>query len=135
MTREYRNFHEITRRIVNDNGDGISTSCINLCIIKLERPSRPSRTRTRVKENAHGKGDRKRNREMNLFMDGDADRGFKCKIGNTYEIYGVQVKRGEYISSGINLFELGLHWNNWTLQRAMIFECSCERRDISTFLF
>jgi len=40
----------------------------------------------------------------------------------------VQVKRGEYISPGINLFELGLHWNNWTLQRAMISECSCGQR-------
>lgn len=41
----------------------------------------------------------------------------------------VQVKRGEYISPGINLFELGLHWNNWTLQRAMISECSYRSRD------
>lgn len=97
------------------------------------------------------KGDRKRNQEMNLFMDGAGSSGdgrasgsINAKLAIHTKSAWVQVKRGEYISPGINLFELGLHWNNWTLQRAMISECSCGRRererdgkekevDISTF--
>lgn len=82
------------------------------------------------------KGDRKRNRGMNLFMDGAgssgdgrASGGINAKLAIHTKSAWVQVKRGEYISPGINLFELGLHWNNWTLQRAMISECSCGRRE------
>lgn len=81
------------------------------------------------------KGDRKRNRGMNLFMDdagscggGRASGGINAKLAIHTKSAWVQVKRGEYISPGINLFELGLHWNNWTLQRSMISECSCGRR-------
>lgn len=47
------------------------------------------------------KGDRKRNREMNLFMDsagssgdGRASGEYKCKIGNTYEICVGSSKKG-----------------------------------------
>lgn len=81
------------------------------------------------------KGDRKRNRGMNLFMDdagscggGRASGGINAKLAIHTKSAWVQVKRGEYISPGINLFELGLHWNNWTLQRSMISECSCGRK-------
>jgi len=58
-----------------------------------------------------------------------ASGGINAKLAIHTKSAWVQVKRGEYISPGINLFELGLHWNNWTLQRAMISECSCGRRE------
>lgn len=60
---------------------------------------------------------------------GRASGGINAKLAIHTKSAWVQVKRGEYISPGINLFELGLHWNNWTLQRAMISECSCGRRE------
>lgn len=59
---------------------------------------------------------------------GRASGGINAKLAIHTKSAWVQVKRGEYISPGINLFELGLHWNNWTLQRSMISECSCGRR-------
>lgn len=102
------------------------------------RKTRRAEEKKPAKEGRRGgggrKGDRKRNRGMNLFMDGArssgdgrAGGGINAKLAIHTKSAWVQVKRGEYISPGINLFELGLHWNNWTLQRAMISECSCGR--------
>lgn len=127
--REERNFHLGGNR-------WHSPSRINLLVIKLGGRA-GERKRNRYGETGGGrKGDRKRNREMNLFMDGAgssgdgrAGGGINAKLAIHTKSAWVQVKRGEYISPGINLFELGLHWNNWTLQRAMISECSCGRRE------
>jgi len=113
-----------------------SLSHINLLIIKLERHAEKSKIKKREERRGERKGDRKRNQGMNLFMDGAesngdgrASGGINAKLAIHTKSAWVQVKRGEYISPGINLFELGLHWNNWTLQRAMISKCSCGRRE------
>lgn len=114
-----------------------TVSRINLLVIKLRRRAGE---RKRKRRGGRGeKGEEKRRSKAKprdefihgrcgVERSGRASGGINAKLAIHTKSAWVQVKRGEYISPGINLFELGLHWNNWTLQRAMISECSCERR-------
>lgn len=66
-------------------------------------------------------------RAMNLFIGWKVE--YKCEIANTYEISGLGVKRGEYISPEINLFELCLQRNNCDAARRFGGECPREWAD------